>query len=100
MSMLQYFAANAVHRLDPTKMNIPQSSPDKVLDNVLGLVYWVGGITAVIVIIIAGIIYTTSGGDAQNVKKAKDAILYAVVGLVVIMMAFVITTYVMGVGKV
>lgn len=98
--MLQFFVANTVHKLDPGKMNVPQVTPDRVLDNVLGLVYWVGGITAVIVIIIAGIIYTTSGGDAQNVKKAKDAILYAVVGLVVIMMAFVITTYVMGIGKV
>lgn len=98
-SMLQFFA-EAVHRVDPGKVNIPQATPDKVLDNVLGLVYWVGGLVCVIVIIIAGIIYATSSGDAQNVKKAKDAILYAVIGLVVIMMAFVITTYVIGIGKV
>ncbi|MNL79813.1 hypothetical protein D3C87_2065000 [compost metagenome] len=51
---------------------------------------------AVIVIIIAGFIYTTSGGDAGAVKKAKNMVLYSVVGIVVIALAFVITQFVAG----
>jgi hypothetical protein len=49
---------------------------------------------SVVVIIIAGIYYTTSGGDAALVKRAKDALLYAVVGLVVSILAYAIVNFV------
>lgn len=75
---------------------IPDKKPDDVLNSVLGIVYFAGGAACVIVIVIAGILYTTSNGDAGKVKTAKDAILYAVIGLVVIMMAFAITGFVLG----
>lgn len=51
---------------------------------------------SVVVIIIAGITYTTSGGDATLVTKAKNTLLYAVVGLVVAIMAYAIVNYVIG----
>ena len=51
---------------------------------------------SVIVIIIAGITYTTSGGDATLVKKAKDTLLYSVVGLVIAIMAYAIVNYILG----
>lgn len=75
---------------------IPQRDPDNVLNSVLGIVYFAGGAACVIVIVIAGILYATSDGDAGKVKTAKNAILYAVIGLVVILMAFVITGFVLG----
>ena len=50
-----------------------------------------GGI-AVIVIIIGGIMYATSTGDAGKVSAAKNTILYAVVGLVVAFMGSAIIT--------
>ncbi|HEY0964881.1 MAG TPA: pilin [Candidatus Saccharimonadales bacterium] len=77
-------------------VNIPTAKPDDVLNNVLGIVYFAGGAACVIVIVVAGILYATSNGDSGKVKTAKDAILYAVIGLVVIMMAFVITGFVLG----
>ena len=49
---------------------------------------------AVVVIIIAGITYTTSGGNATLVTKAKNTLLYAIVGLVVAIMAYAIVNYV------
>ena len=52
------------------------------------------GIVAVIVIIIGGINYMTSSGDAGKVKKAKDTILYGVIGLVVCVLAFAIVNFV------
>lgn len=48
---------------------------------------WVIGIAALIVMIIAGILYATSTGDPQKTRTAKDAILYAAVGLVVSLIA-------------
>lgn len=52
------------------------------------------GIVAVIVIIIGGIGYMTSAGDAGKVKKAKDTILYGLIGLIVVALAFAIVNFV------
>lgn len=87
---------NFAQTLDPNALNIPTISGDAGIAGILSIVYFVAGIVAVIVIIIAGYTYTTSGGDAGGVKKAKNMILYSVIGLVVIMMAFVITQFIAG----
>ncbi len=49
-----------------------------------------------IMIVIGGIKYTTSNGDSSSVTSAKNTILYAVVGLIVAMMAYAIVNYVVG----
>lgn len=84
--------------IDPSKVGIPKNDADSVLSGGLSAVYFAGGIACVIVIIVAGILYTLSAGDSNQIKIAKNAILYAVVGLVVILMAFVITAFVIGEG--
>ena|SRR5690348_4830464 len=45
------------------------------------------GIVAVIMIIVGGFKYITSGGDSGNVSSAKNTIIYAVIGLVVVALA-------------
>ena len=65
------------------------------LDSILATVYFWAGIIAVLVIVIGGIRYTTSGGDPAQVKAAKNTILYAIVGIVVIIMAAAITQFVL-----
>ena len=59
--------------------------------------YWIVGIVAVIMIIVSGIMYTTSGGDPAKVKKAKDALTVAVIGLIIALLAAVIVNWVTGV---
>ena len=54
----------------------------------------VAALLAVIMIIIGGINYTTSAGDAGKAKKAKDTILYSVIGLVLAILAFAIVNFV------
>lgn len=76
--------------------NLPVQTADSFFVSALGLVYWIGGVIAVIVIIIAGYSYVTSAGDAGAITKAKNSILYGVIGLVVVLMAFVITRIVIG----
>ena len=61
---------------------------------ILNAVIAVLGIVAVIVIIMGGIGYMTSSGDSAKVKKAKDTILYGVIGLVVVALAFAIVNFV------
>ena len=60
----------------------------------LATVYVVAGIVAVIVIVIGGIRYSTSAGDSSGIQAAKNTIMYAVVGLVVIIAAAAITDFV------
>lgn len=70
------------------------SLPAFVKSLVNGLLYILGAV-AVIVIILAGIFYTTSGGNAASVKRAKDTLLYAVVGLLVALFSYAIVNYVL-----
>ena len=51
------------------------------------------GLVAVIFIVMGGVQYMTSSGDATKLKKAKDTILYACIGLVVAALAFAITQF-------
>ncbi len=54
------------------------------------------GIIAVVMIIIGGVKYITSGGDAGNVTGAKNTILYAIIGLVIVALSQVIVQFVLG----
>ena len=72
-----------------------QSDAIDVVGNVLNTVYFWVGILAVIFIIIGGINYTTSQGDPGKVAKAKSTLLYAIIGLVIALLAFAITSFVL-----
>ena len=76
--------------------NVPTNSADSVLNGVLGTVYWVAGIVAVLVIIVAGIYYTTSNGNPAQVSRAKNAIIAGLTGLVLVVMAFTLTQFIVG----
>ncbi len=82
--------------LSADDVGINEVSSEQLVGNMLNLVYFIGGIIAVIVIVIAGLTFVTSSGDAARIKKARTAIFDAAVGLVVIMMAFTITYFVIG----
>ena len=82
--------------IDPSKVGIPTNSADSVITNLLNVVYFAAGMVAVIVIIVSAFFYVVSQGDAGKIKRAKDGILYSVVGLVVVMVAFVITNFIIG----
>ena len=57
------------------------------------------GVAAVVVIIYAGFRYVTSAGSQDGVKAAKDAIIYAIIGLVVVALAQAIVHFVInGIG--
>jgi TRAP-type C4-dicarboxylate transport system permease small subunit len=61
-----------------------------ILNGVIGAL----GIVCVIVMIIGGVNYMTSSGDAAKVKKGKDTILYGLIGLVICVLAFAIVNFV------
>ncbi|MEO7747360.1 MAG: hypothetical protein ABIS24_02870 [Candidatus Saccharimonadales bacterium] len=85
-NILQYLAL-----IDSTKVNIPQPvADDAQLQSILSGVFAVAGVVAVIFIILGGIRYSISQGNAGDLEKAKDMIVYALVGLLFVIIAFTI----------
>lgn len=74
-----------------------QTSLQGVINTGLGLFMWVIGVAAVIVIVVGGIMYATSAGDPGKSKTAKDAIMYAAIGLGVAVLGSAIVNFVAGV---
>lgn len=60
--------------------------------NVLSVVV---GAIAVVMVIVGGFRYTTSGGKEEGVKGAKNSILYALIGLIIVALAQVIVRFVL-----
>jgi len=64
---------------------------------VTGTINWfiaIAGVVAVIFVIYGGILYITSSGDANKLKRAKDMIIYSLIGLAIVALASVITAFV------
>ncbi|HET7302183.1 MAG TPA: pilin [Candidatus Saccharimonadales bacterium] len=74
----------------------PISGTNGVIIKVVRIIATIGGVIAVIMMIVGGIMYITSDGDAGKVTSAKNTLIYAGVGLVVIalgqtLVVFIIT---------
>jgi hypothetical protein len=66
-----------------------------IFTTVTNVLLFVVGAISVIMIVIGGLRYVLSGGDSSNVTTAKNTILYAIVGLVVAMLAYAIVNFVL-----
>lgn len=65
----------------------PLTGPNGVIVKATAFTAAVAGLIAVIIIILAGLSFVTSGGDAAKAKTAKATILYTVAGLAIILLA-------------
>lgn len=63
----------------------------RVIRALLGL----SGSAALLMLLYGGFIWLTSGGKPEAIKKGKDTIVWAIIGLVVIFSAFVIVSFVL-----
>jgi cytochrome bd-type quinol oxidase subunit 2 len=88
----------AAEKISPSEIGYenPIRDSNHSLDGILTLVYVWAGIFAVIVIIVAGYLFITARGDPAQIKRGKDAVRGAVIGLMVIILAFVITQFILG----
>lgn len=67
-----------------------------MIRTVINAIVFIVGMVAVVMIILGGVNYATSQGDAGKVKKGKDTILYGIIGLVISILAFAIVNFVLG----
>ncbi len=68
-----------------------------VIDKVTSTILYVLGFLAVVMLIIGGVKYATSAGDAKAVTDAKNTILYALIGLVIAILSYAIVKFVVGI---
>ncbi|HRQ98143.1 MAG TPA: pilin [Candidatus Saccharibacteria bacterium] len=66
-----------------------------VFTNVINIALFIIGALAVLMLIIGGIRYTISGGDTAAVTAAKNTILYAIIGIIVAILAYAIVNFVL-----
>jgi heme/copper-type cytochrome/quinol oxidase subunit 2 len=71
------------------------NAANKLVANVINILSVIVGIVAVIMIIYAGFRYVSSGGREESVKGAKNTILYAIIGLVIVALAQIIVHFVL-----
>jgi hypothetical protein len=67
-----------------------------IIGNVVRILIAISGSLAIILILIASVYYVTSLGDPSRIKRAKDIIVNTVIGLVLIIAAYAIVTFIAG----
>ncbi len=66
------------------------------VSKVLNIIFWVATIMAIIYLVMSGINYITAGGDPEKADGARKGIVNAIIGLVIIALAYVIVGAVTG----
>ncbi|MCA9334750.1 hypothetical protein KC953_01255 [Candidatus Saccharibacteria bacterium] len=72
----------------------PDTIDGTTVGNILGVVYFIAGIVAVLMIVIGGIRFVGANGDSNQVQAGKETVTYAVIGLIVVIMAAAITQFI------
>ena len=69
--------------------------PDGLFKTITNAALYLIGAISVLMLIYGGIRYTISGGDSKAVTDAKNTILYAIIGIIVALLAFAIVNWVL-----
>lgn len=72
--------------------------PKNITVNIINYALFFIGALALIFVIWGGIQFVTSGGDAEKTTKARNTLLYAIIGVVVVVLAYAIVNWAAGLG--
>lgn len=83
--------------LDPTggDCSAQDNTFNTLITKIVNIFSVIVGLIAVLMIIFGGFRYITSGGDSTKVNSAKNTILYAIIGLIIVALAQVIVKFVL-----
>ena len=84
-----------VNDLANAGVNLAQSDLKQVIANIINIFLGFLGVLAVVLILYAGYLWMTSRGDEEKIKTAKGIIVSAVIGLVIILSAYAIASFVL-----
>ena len=68
--------------------------PTGIFRTITNVLLFIIGAVSVIMLIIGGFRYVTSQGDSSQVASAKNTILYAIIGLIIAILAFAVVSFV------
>jgi len=79
----------------------PENTPQtvefgKLLTNIINWALTLVGLLAVLMLIIGGFRYLTAAGNEEATTKAKNTIIYALIGIVIVILAYAIVATVTG----
>lgn len=75
--------------------DVNDDNVNRLITKIINIMSTIVGVIAVIMIIIGGFRYITSGGDTTKVSGAKNTILYGLIGLVIVALAQIIVKFVL-----
>src|SRR3989344_9110090 len=76
------------------EVGLPQSDLRVAIVNIIRWALGFLGLVAVIIIMYGGYLWLTAGGDAKKIDKAKKLLISAVIGLIIILSAFIIASFI------
>jgi len=74
----------------PSGTNLPSASLTEIITNIMNWLLMIVGILGVIGFVIAGILYLTAAGDGDQISRAKTAMIYSIVGVLVALIGVVV----------
>lgn len=94
---IQDCVGGGVDKTDPNAAGTvdAEARVTEIAQDVINIFSWVVGIISVIMVIVGGFQYITSGGDSGKVTNAKNTIMYALIGIVIVALAQVMVKFVL-----
>jgi len=92
--MKTYMIHQIADLINSDELNIPKTSPDDVVPTALKIVFATAAAIAVLIITIAGLKLVLSLGNPDALTKARNAIIYASLGLLVCVSGYLIVSFV------
>lgn len=83
---------DSIDKITPADVN---TNLNEFIQSIINILLAVIGIVAVLMLIVGGLKYVFSQGDEKAVNSAKNTILYAIIGLIVAILAFAIVNFVL-----
>ncbi|HEY1064367.1 MAG TPA: hypothetical protein VGE30_03700 [Candidatus Saccharimonadales bacterium] len=73
----------------------PISGPDGLIINIANFIAIIAGMVAIVIIILAGLRFVQAGGKSEDIAAARRMLIYAVVGIVMIVLARTVVAFVL-----
>ena len=68
----------------------------EMIADIANYLFWILLAVSIIFIVYAGILFVTASGNAEQVERARGIILYAIIGIVVAIIAYAIRNFLLG----
>ena len=77
-----------------TGNNCEDTGVTNTIQGIIKIISYIAGVVAIIMIIVSGFRFITSGGDSGKVASARNSLIYALIGIVVVVLAQVMVNFV------